>query len=237
MSQHNSDRTGGAVPALLRLDPLRVDPAGLLPARAILRQGGLIAYPTETLYGLGVDPWNAAAVARLLAAKERGAERGLILLAASTDAAADVCDAGGVIGDWKRRLALAFWPGPLSLVLPVGGSVARCPAVAGRASVAVRVSSHPVARLLSAMAGGTITSTSANRSGRAPAASTEAIDPEVAARLDMIIDAGPAPGGRPSTLLDLTASRPTILRAGQVSPEAIAAVLGFPPAVSPGAGT
>jgi L-threonylcarbamoyladenylate synthase len=217
-------------PSRLRVDPAHPDPADLLAARRILRQGGLIAYPTETFYGLGVDPYQGTAVSKLLSAKGRSADQRLILLVDSLDGVAGICDTGGILGDWLAQLARAFWPGPLTLVLPVGRGAARCAALAGAATVAMRISSHPVARLLCGALGGPLTSTSANRSGMPPAASVAALDPELARALDLIVDGGDAPGGAPSTILDLTAPRPRLLRAGAVDASAIADILGFPPA-------
>jgi len=133
-----------------------------------------------------------------------------------------------VVRVWFETLARAFWPGPLTLVLPARPRLA-CPALAGGETVAVRVSSHPVASLLVRTLGAPVTSTSANRSAGAPAATAQAIEAGLASQLDLVLDAGAAPGGPSSTILDLSRPLPTLLRSGAVEPDRIARVLGFAP--------
>lgn len=215
----------------VELDPQRPDPRVLLRAAGIIRQGGIVAYPTETYYGLGADPFSGAAMERLFEAKGRPADRSVILLLSHAGQAFDVADPTKGMKVWLDKLARAFWPGPLTVVLPARRGRA-VPALAGAGSVAVRISSCPAAWQLVRAIGGPITSTSANLSGAEPAASAQAIDAALIARIDLILDAGPAPGGLPSTLLDLTGGRPAILREGKVSAEAVAAVLGIQPLLS-----
>ncbi|HEY3176077.1 MAG TPA: L-threonylcarbamoyladenylate synthase [Candidatus Polarisedimenticolia bacterium] len=220
--------TSGTLARMVRLDPVRPDPRHLLRAAGIIRQGGLVAYPTETFYGLGVDPYRREAVARLFAAKGRDAGRAVILLLSHADQAFDVGAPTSGMKVWLDRLARAFWPGPLTVVLPARESPA-IPALGGAATVAVRVSSCPVAWQLVRTVGAPITSTSANLSGAPPAALVDAIDRALLERIDLILDAGPTSGGPPSTLLDLTRERPAILRQGSVTAEAVAGVLGVSP--------
>lgn len=200
----------------------------LLSAATIIRQGGVIACPTETVYGFAVDPFNEEAVAELHDLKGRRAPRPLILLIPHAGAAFDVGTTRGVGRRWFDVLARAFWPGPLTLVLPVRPRLA-CPALAGGDTVAVRVSSHPVAHRLVQTLGRPITSTSANVTGGEGVSTADAIPPECASRLDLILDAGPTAGGPASTVLDLSRSRPTLLREGAIGSGRIAEVLGFTP--------
>jgi L-threonylcarbamoyladenylate synthase len=213
-----------------RVDPARVLPDLLLEAAGIIRHGGAVAYPTETFYGLAVDPFDKKAVERLFALKQRPAGQPLILLLAQTEEAFDLAAPSGAAKSWFLDLARAFWPGPLTLVLPARASLA-CPALAASAGVAVRISSHPLAQQLARSSGMPITSTSANVSGEAPPASADAIDQRIAAGVDLILDGGPTPGDAASTILDLTGQRPVMTRAGGVTREQISRVLGFTPRV------
>ncbi len=137
------------------------EPEVIAHAADVLRQGGLVAYPTDTLYGLAVDPRNGDAVARLFAAKGRGAQSAIPLIAASLEQAQEAA----IFGDRDLQLARAFWPGPLTIVRAAASAVSRprC-SVAGRPSP-LRVPAHAVARALAAAFGFCITATSANRSG------------------------------------------------------------------------
>ena len=210
------------------IDAANPDQRILLSAATIIRQGGLVAHPTETVYGLATDPFNAEAVAKLDALKQRLAPRPLILLIAQAGNAWDVARLSGPARGWYDALTRAFWPGPLTLVLPIKPRL-RCAALAGGETVAVRVSSHPVALRLTQTVGRPITSTSANVTGGAPAATAQEIDPAIAHRLGLILDGGKTTGTVASTILDLTRQRPTLLRAGSITPEALASVLGFAP--------
>jgi L-threonylcarbamoyladenylate synthase len=190
-------------------------------AAAVLRRGGLVAYPTETLYGLGVLAADGAAVARLAEAKGRPDGKPMPLLAA------DLAQLDGValLDPLARRLAQAFWPGPLTLVLPAAPGLP--PAiVGGGATVGVRLTSNPVAAALSLAAGGALVATSANLAGAPPVARAADLDPALVARLDLVLDAGPTPGGPPSTVVAVAGGRLTLLRAGAVDREAIEATLG-----------
>lgn len=176
----------------------------------MLRGGGLVAFPTDTVYGLGCYPFDEAAVERLFAAKERDRSKAIpLLLAGGEDLGAVVPSGGRVLEALVRR----YWPGPLTLVVPCCD---RLPAVltAGGGSVAVRVPDHPVARDVLRGAGGVLATTSANRSGEASATTAEEVLAQLGGRVDLIIDGGRSPGGVASTVLDLTAQPPVVLRAG-----------------------
>jgi L-threonylcarbamoyladenylate synthase len=196
---------------------LTVDPDA--PARdvmrragAVVRRGGLIAYPTDTFYGLAVDPRQEAAVGRLFEAKGRPPESALPLIAADLDQARLVAR----LTPLAERLAARFWPGPLTLVVEAAGGLA--PAVlAGGRTVAVRVPAHAVARRLAEETGVAITATSANRSGDPPAASAAEVEVAVGSSIDALLDAGATRGGAASTIVDATGAVPVLLREGAVA--------------------
>jgi L-threonylcarbamoyladenylate synthase len=213
---------------VIRLDPKRSDPRVLLRAATIIRHQGVVAHPTETFYGLAGDPFSDDAVERVRAVKGREAGQPMILLLPHTEAVHDLARLQGASARWFASLTRAFWPGPLTLVLPAREGL-RCPALGGGSTVAVRLSPHPVAWQLARMAGGPITSTSANPTGAPPPASAEAIDPRVAEAVDLVLDGGPTAGDRPSTLVDLSGEAPRVLRQGAIAVELLAAALGFSP--------
>ena len=200
-----------------------LSPADLATAAALLRDGALVAFPTETVYGLGGDATNDHAVAAIFAAKERPHFNPLIVHVA------DIADARALADFDTRALALAarFWPGPLSLVLKRRSD---CPvsllASAGLDSLAVRVPAHDLARALIRAAGVPVAAPSANRSGRVSPTSAAHVAAELDGRIAAILDGGPCRIGIESTVLDLTQDVPRLLRPGGVPLEAIAALLG-----------
>lgn len=179
---------------------------------AILRGGGVVAYPTETFYGLGALASDPAALARLARAKGRPEGKPLPLVAADEAMAAEVA----ALGPLARGLAARFWPGPLTLVLPARGALP-APITAGTGTVGIRVPGSEVARALCRAAGGPIVSTSANPSGAPPPASAAALDAALVARIDGVLDAGDAPGGLPSTVVAIEGERLTLLRDGAIA--------------------
>lgn len=189
----------------------------LAGAAALLRGGGIVAYPTETFYGLGAL-WNREeALRRLARAKLRPEGKPLPLLAADR---AQVLEVASELGPLGERLAARFWPGPLTLVLPAAPAVPEG-VTGGTGAVGVRIPGSQVARALAAAAGGALVSTSANLSGAPPPVSPADIAPEILARIDGVLDGGPAPGGLPSTVVDPREGGPRLLRAGAVPWEAI----------------
>jgi L-threonylcarbamoyladenylate synthase len=197
------------------VDPHDPDPAVLSRASDLLAEGGIVAYPTDTLYGLAVDPRCEQAVERLYMAKERTPGIAVPLIAASVEQASLV----GAFSDTEIRLARAFWPGPLSIVVPASPLVSRRLVGAGE-TVAVRVPAHAVARGLALALGCAVTATSANKSGAPPAASAQEAA-TLAGLIDAIVDAGRSPGGAPSTIVQLTAGGPRLLRAGPIAWERV----------------
>jgi L-threonylcarbamoyladenylate synthase len=188
-------------------------------AAGLLRAGKLVAFPTETVYGLGADALNPEAVARVFAAKGRPATNPLIVHLAHVEQVATVARDFPPAG---RQLAAAFWPGPLTLVLPKS---LRVPAAvtAGGDTVAVRQPGHPVARLLLHAAGLPVAAPSANRTGRLSPTTAEHVEDGLA---DLVLDGGPCPGGLESTVVDVTGGRPRVLRPGLVTAAELEAVVG-----------
>ena len=192
------------------------DVAAIASAVDALRGGGVVAYPTDTLYGLAVDPRREDATERLYAAKGRDASVAMPLIASTVEQAKDVA----VFGERELRLALAFWPGPLTIVMPARAVVARS-ILGGGTTVAVRVPSHAVARALCATFGFPLTATSANRSGRPPAASAADVVNGFVTGIDVILDGGLVPGGPPSTIVEIGAAGPRLVRSGAVAWERV----------------
>jgi len=194
-----------------------------------LAAGGLVAFPTETVYGLGADARNGEAIARLYAAKGRPSFNPLIAHAADIANARRV----GVFTAAAEKLAAAFWPGPLTLVLAKQPdcNVADL-ALAGLDSVAVRVPQHPVARALLKAFGGPVVAPSANRSGHVSPTSASHVLADLRGRIDLIIDAGPCTVGVESTIVSCM-ERPTLLRPGGIPRDAIEKVLGSVLAIAP----
>jgi L-threonylcarbamoyladenylate synthase len=207
--------------AVWHVDPQHPEATIIARAASIIRKGGVVVYPTETFYGLGVDPTLDEAVLRVYRIKERSLDKPLPIIAADTRAVVEL------VAEWPRkaqRLADAFWPGPLTLVLSATSVLA--PSIHARTGkIAIRVSSHPTARALSAAVGGLLTSTSANLSDRPASGDPRQISPDLVAQVDGFVDGGVLPGDRPSTIVDLSVSPPELLRLGCVSWERILGVL------------
>jgi L-threonylcarbamoyladenylate synthase len=207
---------------VFKVDPSSPAAAVIGRAAAVLRAGGLVAFPTETVYGLGANALDSSAVARIFTVKGRPANNPLIVHVA------DAAEAGAVAAEWSptaSRLAACFWPGPLTLVLP---RRARVPDVvaAGGPTVAVRVPAHPVALALLRAAEMPVAAPSANRSTELSPTLAGHVLAGLDRRIDLVLDAGPTAGGLESTVLDVTTSPPRILRPGLVTPGQIEAVIG-----------
>jgi L-threonylcarbamoyladenylate synthase len=197
------------------------DGTGLAEAIAVLRTGGVVALPTDTVYGLGVVLTSPGGIERLFHVKQRPPDKGIVLLLADTAQASDV----GVMTAAASVLATAFWPGGLTLVVPQRADVPFPPILtAGQSTIGVRVPDHTAPRAL-ARALGPLPVTSANISGQPEAADAIAIDVLLGAGIDLILDGGPAPGGPASTVVDVSGERPAILRPGAIEPARIRDVL------------
>ncbi len=202
---------------------LHEDTASLEKAAQIIKSGGLVAFPTETVYGLGAAATSAAGVARIYKAKGRPADNPLIVHLSYSDQLKDVaCD----IPETAFKLARRFWPGPLSLVLPRAEKI---PALvsAGLPSVAVRMPAHKTALEFIRLSGVPIAAPSANRSGRPSPTTYRHVLDDLTGRIDAVIKSTPCPVGVESTVLDLTGEKPLILRPGGVSREELETELGF----------
>lgn len=199
------------------------DAQSIAEAARLLRDGQLVAFPTETVYGLGGDATNERAVAAIFEAKGRPEFNPLISHVLDAEAARKLVR-------WSEtadRLAARFWPGPLTLVLPRGeGSSISLLATAGLDTVAIRAPSHPVAQALIRAAGRPIAAPSANRSGAISPTRAEHVAESLGERVPLILDGGPCLVGVESTVLDLSTATPTLLRPGGATREAIEAVIG-----------
>lgn len=207
------------------VEPESPDEETLQRAGALLRAGGLVAFPTETVYGLGADALNEAAVRRVFAAKGRPGDNPLIVHIASEEELSQVAEPDEATAERLRRLARRWWPGPLTVILPKRPVV---PAVVtgGLATVAVRMPDHPVALGLIRSAGRPVAAPSANRSGRPSPTEARHVVQDLDGRIDMIVDGGPAAIGVESTVLDLSVEPPIVHRPGAVTVEQLRTVLG-----------
>ena len=210
---------------------LPITPRAIARAATLLRAGRLVAFPTETVYGLGGDATNERAVAEIFATKGRPRFNPLIVHVTGLTAAEELA----VFDERARRLAACFWPGPLTLVLPrrgdIGVSMLAC---AGLDTIAVRAPAHQVAQALLRETGRPIGAPSANRSGRVSPTEALHVAEELGDRVSLILDGGRTPVGLESTVLDLSAETPSLLRPGGVTSEQLTEFLG--PIAAPAAG-
>jgi L-threonylcarbamoyladenylate synthase len=191
-------------------------------AARILRSGGLVAFPTETVYGLGADASSASAMAKLYAVKRRPADHPVIVHFASADAAFGWAHE---VPQSARKLAKAFWPGPLTLVLK-RSQKAQDFVTGGQDSVGVRVPSHPVAHELLELFGSGVAAPSANRFGRVSPTTAAHVRDDLGADVDLVLEGGPTEVGIESTIVDLSGAAPVLLRPGRITRFDIESVLG-----------
>lgn len=184
-----------------------------------LARGELVAFPTDTVYGLGVDAFNDQAVRKLYLAKGRSHEKAIPVLVANLEQFVDVVDRTTLPA---MRLVEKFWPGPLTIVLGQAPDLASAISIHG--TVGVRIPDHPIAQELILQAG-PLAVTSANRSGDPEACTAEEIESLMGAQVHLIVDGGRTPGGQPSTVVDCTKDPPKMLRVGPISEEEIRVVL------------
>ena len=194
-------------------------PQNINQATDIIKNGGLIAYPTETVYGLGADPHNTEAIQKIFTAKGRAEDKGIILLIRGPD---DLSALVRTVSPTAQILIEAFWPGPLTLVFRANPDLS--PALlGGRDTVALRHSSSPIATELLTALGGPLTSTSANRSAESPARSAAEVENTLGDYLDLILDGGSSNSTLPSTLVDVSTDSATLLREGAISAQKLRA--------------
>jgi L-threonylcarbamoyladenylate synthase len=191
-------------------------------AAAILRRGGLVAFPTETVYGLGADAASAAAIARLYAAKRRPADHPVIVHFASAQAAFEWARE---IPQAARTLAAKFWPGPLTMILK-RSSKAGDFVTGGQDAVGLRVPRHPVAKQLLQAFGGGIAAPSANRFGQVSPTTAAHVREDLGKDVELVLDGGPSEVGIESTIVDLSGAQPVLMRPGDISAAALEEALG-----------
>ena len=194
----------------------------IIRAAAILRSGGLVAFPTETVYGLGADASNAQALARLYAAKRRPADHPVIV---HFDGAERAFTWARDVPESARTLARRFWPGPLTLILK-RSELARDFITGGQDNVGVRVPAHPVAHELLVAFGGGIAAPSANRFGFVSPTTAAHVRADLGGDVDLVLEGGPSEVGIESTIVDLSGAKPVLLRPGKITAAEIEAALG-----------
>lgn len=196
-------------PKVIVIDRSRFDEDLLEEPADIVRRGGLVIYPTDTVYGLGADPFNEHAVRRVYEVKRRPLDKPLPVLVSSIESAERLV----VFNRVARRLAERFWPGPLTLVLPVHADIP-CIVTACRRYLGVRIPADEVALALIRLAGGYLVGTSANVSGFEPPSTAKDAIRQLGDQVDVVIDAGPTRHGVSSTVVDFSSSQPSITRRG-----------------------
>ena len=220
---HHQPKSPECQTIVVSVDPRHPSDADLLPAAEMLRHGRLVAFPTETVYGLGANALDPAAIRAIFVAKGRPADNPLIVHVAS------LSELRGVVSrlpDMALPLIARFMPGPLTLVLPRAPHVPDA-VTAGLDTVAVRMPEHPVARRLIELAGVPVAAPSANRSGRPSPTTASHVLEDMAGRIPLIVDGGPCDFGVESTVLDVTGPVPVILRPGAVTIEELRTVAGI----------
>jgi L-threonylcarbamoyladenylate synthase len=208
--------------SVVHVDPHAPDPEVITRAAELLRAGQLVAFPTETVYGLGANALDAGAVARIFGAKGRPAYNPLIVHVA------DVAAARNLVTSWPAsadRLAKRWWPGPLTLVLPKQAALPDL-VTAGLPTVALRIPAHPVALALLRASRVPLAAPSANRSGEVSPTTAAHVVRSLGGRVPLILDAGPTPVGIESTVIDLSGATPVLLRPGMITRDELAEVVG-----------
>ncbi|MDD5642411.1 MAG: L-threonylcarbamoyladenylate synthase [Syntrophales bacterium] len=195
--------------------------AWLQESRRLLAGGGILALPTETFYALAADPYQTGALQRLFALKGRAEDKPVLLLVADANMARQVALG---IPEVALRLMARFWPGPLTLILPAKGDLPDL-VTAGTGTVGVRQPRQPAVCRWLADLGFPVTGTSANRAGNEPLTRAAEVAREFGHDVDLILDAGPCPGGLASTVVDVTVSPPRLVRAGVISKADLASIV------------
>ena len=207
---------------VIRVDPERPDPEVMRRAGELIRAGELVAFPTETVYGLGGDALDPSASMRIYAAKGRPSDNPLIVHIADT---ADVAKLAETVPEQAVMLMEAFWPGPLTIILKKKPIVPDA-TTGGLSTVAIRMPSHPAAMEMIRRSGVYVAAPSANRSGRPSPTTAEHVAEDLTGAIDMILDGGPVGIGIESTIVDLTGETPMILRPGFITREMLSAIVG-----------
>ncbi len=205
----------------LQVSLLHPEDKPLVLAAEVVQAGGVIVYPTETLYGIGANAWDGAAIAKVRALKQRMEHKPILVVAHSDE---QIRSLVGEPGDVGTRLMAAFWPGPLTLVFKASKQVPDLLS-RGLGTIGVRIPSSPVCLRLLELCGCPLTSTSANLTGTPPKYAVDDIRRELPRGVDLYLDGGPLPPSLPSTVVDLSVSPPHVVREGAVSRERLRAVV------------
>ncbi len=205
------------MPEILKVDADNSEERILTKAVEILANGGIIAYPTETFYGLGADATNEKAIEKIFAVKGRDFKNPISLIIGQAD---DIYPLVQNIPQTAKKLMAAFWPGALTIVFPAADNVSPL-LTAGSGKIGLRVSSHPIAREIVQKLKRPLTATSANLSGAPECAKASEVAEQIGDKIDAIVDLGDTPGMKGSTIIDVTCDPPVILREGAISRKTI----------------
>ncbi|HWQ68778.1 MAG TPA: L-threonylcarbamoyladenylate synthase [Patescibacteria group bacterium] len=205
----------------LAVTPQSPSPSAVAQAASVLRRGGLVAFPTDTLYALGADASNPLAVKRVFEAKGRSLINPIPLLVADLTMAIQLV---GELPEAAVRLAERWWPGPLTLVVTAPRTVCAL-LTAGTGRIGLRVPDSAVARALIRQFGGPVTGTSANRSGQKDPMNADEVLHQLGDQVNLVLDGGPVAGGSPSTVVDVTTNPPVIMRQGPIRQQEILSLL------------
>lgn len=197
-------------------------PFALPHAADILKNGGLVAFPTDTVYGLAALPFNPEFIERLYTAKGRNSERAIAILLGNEEQLKQVASE---VSETTHRLTKRFWPGPLTLIVPKAPSLPKV--LSPNPTIGVRIPDHPVARAFLQLVG-PLAVTSANLSGQGNTRTAQEVFAQLEGRIDLILDGGQSPGGVPSTVVDCTSPEPLIIREGPVSQKDLQAAMNEP---------
>jgi L-threonylcarbamoyladenylate synthase len=197
---------------VLKIDRQRPDDSMIAEASSILRAGGVVAYPTETFYGLGADGQNEEAVKKIFLIKGRNFKNPISVIIGDAN---DVRGLVEEIPEFALHLMERFWPGALTIIFKASPEVSHL-LTAGTGKIGIRLSSHPVATALAKKLGHPITATSANLSGKHECTSADEVIQGIGDQIDAVIDGGQTPGGSGSTIIDVTTDPPAILREGVI---------------------
>ena len=209
-------------PKIHKINPENPDADIIQEAAGVIREGGVIAFPTRCLYGLGADAFNPEAVERIFKIKQRPAEKPILIL---IDDPVRLKQLVTTVSGTATAIMDRFWPGRVTLVFDAREDVPDY-LTAGTGKIGIRLAGHPVAAALARAIQGPITGTSANVSGQPGCHQIEGLHPEVSEQLDLILDADPLKGGKGSTVVDVIGEVPRVLRAGVVSEKEILAIAG-----------
>jgi L-threonylcarbamoyladenylate synthase len=197
---------------IIKIDPGKPESERIDEAVAILKSGGVIAFPTETFYGLGADARNEAAIEMIFGVKGRGFSNAILVVLGNPE---HIVVFAEDIPAQARALMKRFWPGPVTILFRASAAVSP-KLTAGSGKIGIRLTSHPIARELSRRLGGPLTATSANLSGAPECSSAEEVLAQLEGRIDGLVDGGPTPGGKGSTIVDATVSPAKVLREGVI---------------------